>query len=152
MSNSRRKKRTRKKSRSKRGGSMLCGVCGATFDGPGAKDRLLEHCLHVHSKDPNKCSGTIPYNFSSREIAGNKKNNTFGRVLGKPRIRNLTMPEKIQDDMETQELLKDIDFEFANLGGGRRKRKTKRRKTKKGTRRRKRKTKRRKTKRRKRRR
>ena len=148
MSNSgRRKKRTVKKSRSKRGGSMLCGICHMTFDGEGAKDRLLEHCLHVHSKDPNKCSGTIPYNFSPREIAGNKKNNTFGRVLGKPRIRNLTMPEKIQDDMETQELLKDIDFEFANLGGGRRKRKTKKR-TRKG----KRKTKRRKTKRRKRRR
>ena len=145
MANSgRRKKKTGRKSRIKRGGSMYCGICGMTFEGEGAKDRLLEHCLYVHSKDPNKCSGTIPYHFSPREIKGNKKNNTFGRLFGKPRLRDLTVKERRNDERETQELLKDIDFEIANLGGGkRRRRKTKKRKRKTKRRKRRRRTKRR---------
>lgn len=43
------KRTSRRKTRKKRGGSMVCGVCRTTFEGESA-DPLLNHCVNAHSE------------------------------------------------------------------------------------------------------
>ena len=148
---------------------MYCGVCGETFDDIGAKEELLDHCVNAHTKESanckttansicptdgygttieNICASTIPYTFPPQEIKNRfvrekKNSNTYGRKFGKRRKRPLSEAEKIKDNKETQELLKNIDAEFDELLKGGRK-KSRRRKSRRRKYRRRKKTKRRK--------
>ena len=49
----------KRKSRSKKGGSMYCGICKQTFDGENARKNLFYHCFNVHPNNESECYKTI---------------------------------------------------------------------------------------------
>ena len=49
----------KRKSRSKKGGSMYCGICKQTFDGENARKNLFYHCFNVHPNNESGCYSTI---------------------------------------------------------------------------------------------